>query len=33
MEETRQALPLQITRNSNGAPIIKADGREYAQCR
>jgi len=26
-------LPLQITRNSNGAPIIKADGREYAQCR
>lgn len=26
-------LPLQVTRNSNGAPIIKADGREYAQCR
>lgn len=25
-------LPLQITRNSNGAPIIKADGREYMQC-
>ncbi|MBL8933844.1 MAG: PD40 domain-containing protein [Archangium sp.] len=25
-------VPLQITRNSNGAPIITADGREYSQC-
>lgn len=27
-----QVLPLQITRNSNGYPIINADGKEYSQC-
>jgi hypothetical protein len=27
-----QPLPLQITRNSNGYPIINADGKEYSQC-
>lgn len=27
-----EALPLQITRNSNGYPIITANGREYYQC-
>lgn len=25
-------VPLQITRNSNGYPIITADGKEYSQC-
>lgn len=27
-----QPVALQITRNSNGYPIITADGREYSQC-
>jgi hypothetical protein len=27
-----QPVPLSITRNSNGAPIITADGREYSMC-
>ncbi len=30
---TWQPTPLQITQNSNGYPIITADGKEYAQCR
>lgn len=28
-----QAVPLSIARNSNGYPIITADGKEYSQCR
>ncbi|MFZ5439590.1 MAG: hypothetical protein ACOZQL_06260 [Myxococcota bacterium] len=28
-----QPIPLTITRNSNGAPLINADGREYSMCR
>ena len=28
-----QAVPLSITRNSNGYPIITANGSEYSQCR
>lgn len=28
-----QLVPLQISRNSNGYPIITADGKEYSQCR
>jgi hypothetical protein len=27
-----QLVPLQVTRNSNGYPIITADGKEYSQC-
>jgi hypothetical protein len=27
------ATPLQITQNSNGYPIVRADGKEYSQCR
>lgn len=27
-----QPVPLSITRNSNGYPIITADGKEYSQC-
>lgn len=27
-----QPIPLSITRNSNGYPIINADGREYSMC-
>lgn len=27
-----QPVPLSITRNSNGSPIITADGREYSMC-
>lgn len=26
------AVPLQVTRNSNGYPILTADGKEYSQC-
>lgn len=26
-------MPLTITRNSNGSPILNADGREYSMCR
>ncbi len=32
-EEPLQPVPLQMKQNSNGAPIIVADGREYSQCR
>lgn len=28
-----EAVPLQITRNSNGYPIVTAGGKEYSQCR
>lgn len=27
-----QQVPLSVSRNSNGYPIIKADGKEYSQC-
>ena len=32
--ETPQMVPMQltVTRNSNGYPIINADGKEYSQC-
>ncbi len=30
---TWQPTPLQITQNSNGYPIITANGKEYSQCR
>jgi len=29
---TWQPLSLQITQNSNGYPIVTADGKEYSQC-
>lgn len=28
-----EAMPMQVTRNSNGYPIIKAGGTEYMQCK
>ena len=28
-----QLVPMQVTRNSNGYPIINANGKEYSQCR
>ena len=27
-----QQVPLSVSRNSNGYPIITADGKEYSQC-